>query len=316
MPVCVLVAFFGKIVMNNIRHTPVAFTLLFVMTLASCSGKKKGEKSSAATDTYTEGKSQIWVEEGFKPIIDEQLEVFSASNPKASLKVNYGNENEIVADLLRTGGKTVILSRSLTDPEKQALKKIGFTPEILKIAEDAVALIVNSSDPDTAITTDKLKTLLKGSSADKKVVFENPNSGTVRFLKEFSASELKTSNIFALNSNKEVIRYISEHKDAIGIVSFNWLGAGDVSEYMKKVKVLSLCGEGKQKECVKPSQTSLALNQYPLSRAIYVVNASGRLGLGTGFATFLAGERGQRILLKSELLPAQIPSREIRIVTE
>jgi phosphate transport system substrate-binding protein len=32
-----------------------------------------------------------------------------------------------------------------------------------------------------------------------------------------------------------------------------------------------------------------------------------------GFASFLGGERGQRIILKSGLVPERIPTRKIRI---
>ena len=53
---------------------------------------------------------------------------------------------------------------------------------------------------------------------------------------------------------------------------------------------------------------------YPLTRSLYVINCEGGTGLGTGFASFIAGERGQRIVLKSGLLPDSIPSREINIV--
>jgi len=296
--------------MNNYRYllwTTIAFSLM----IASCSNKKKGENTSAASDSYSEGKSEIWVEEGFKPIINEQLDVFLAVNPKADLKVNYESEHQIIEDLLAKGSRTVVISRDLTENEKKVLKTKGFTPEIAKIANDAVALIVNSAVSDTSITVGRLKKLLKGDERDKNLVFENPNSGTVRFLREFSGSALNSPNIFALKSNKEVIQYISENKLAIGIVSFDWLGSDEVKNIIEKVRVVSVCDE--KGGCYKPSQTSLALKQYPLSRAIYVINASGRLGLGAGFTTFLAGERGQRIMLKSELLPAEIPGREIRI---
>ena len=63
----------------------------------------------------------------------------------------------------------------------------------------------------------------------------------------------------------------------------------------------------------KPSQTSLSLKQYPLSRGLFIVNCTDRQGLGTGFASFITGERGQRIIMESGLLPDEIPGREISI---
>jgi phosphate transport system substrate-binding protein len=48
-------------------------------------------------------------------------------------------------------------------------------------------------------------------------------------------------------------------------------------------------------------------------RNLYLVNCEGGPGPGTGFTSFVAGERGQRIVLKSGLLPDSIPSREVII---
>ncbi len=38
------------------------------------------------------------------------------------------------------------------------------------------------------------------------------------------------------------------------------------------------------------------------------------MGIGMEFAAFIAGDRGQRIILKSGLLPFDVPGREINIV--
>ena len=42
-------------------------------------------------------------------------------------------------------------------------------------------------------------------------------------------------------------------------------------------------------------------------------NYQPNLGLGIGFSAFLTGDRGQRIVLKSGLVPATMPGREIII---
>jgi phosphate transport system substrate-binding protein len=46
---------------------------------------------------------------------------------------------------------------------------------------------------------------------------------------------------------------------------------------------------------------------------LYVVNCQGYSGLGMGFTSFVGTETGQRIILKSGLLPVRMPSRKIRI---
>jgi len=62
-----------------------------------------------------------------------------------------------------------------------------------------------------------------------------------------------------------------------------------------------------------PSQSTLFLKQYPLQRSLYMVNCTGRKGLGAGLEQFISGYKGQRIVLRSGLLPAQIPERNIAV---
>jgi phosphate transport system substrate-binding protein len=51
-----------------------------------------------------------------------------------------------------------------------------------------------------------------------------------------------------------------------------------------------------------------------LARDLYIINCQGFSGLGMGFASFVAGDVGQRIILKSGLLPVRIPTRKFTII--
>jgi phosphate transport system substrate-binding protein len=120
-----------------------------------------------------------------------------------------------------------------------------------------------------------------------------------------------SSNIYALNTNKDVITYISKHPKAIGIVSVAWMKrpTPDISEKVAEIKLMGISEKGGTYQ--KPSQSNLKMGYYPLIRDLYLINCQGRAGLGTGFAAFLAGELGQRIILKSGLAPDSLPSRQI-----
>jgi phosphate transport system substrate-binding protein len=49
---------------------------------------------------------------------------------------------------------------------------------------------------------------------------------------------------------------------------------------------------------------------------VYVISREARSGLGTGFASFVAGNAGQLIFLKGGLLPATVPIRSVRVRNE
>ena len=63
----------------------------------------------------------------------------------------------------------------------------------------------------------------------------------------------------------------------------------------------------------KPYQAYMVDKVYPLTRDIYIVNAEPRNGLVTGFSAFVASDKGQRIILKSGVLPAIAPTRVVNI---
>jgi phosphate transport system substrate-binding protein len=269
-------------------------------------------------DTFVTGKAQFLADESFKPILDQEVYVFKSLYTGAKPELVYKSENEVLRLFLNDSIRTAILSRQLKADELQVLKNRNFPPDVNRFAIDAVVLIVNQQSTDTLTSVSQIKAMLNGKAmTDKSIVFDNPNSSLVRYLKELSGNqELKQKNIYALKSNKDVIQYVSEHPNAVGIVGFSWLDDPDkdYAPAVAKVKIMGVKNESNDKaptEYFKPSQETLALKQYPLSRQLYILNSTGKMGLASGFAAFLKSEVGQRIILKSGLLPDSIPQREM-----
>ncbi|MCQ6961261.1 PstS family phosphate ABC transporter substrate-binding protein [Mucilaginibacter aquariorum] len=288
-----------------------------LVLLQSC---QQNTDKKAPLDGFTSGTAQFAADESFSPIIDEELYVFKALYPEANPVITYKPESEVVNNLLNDKVRVAILSRNLDTAELAVLKRRTLVADVNKFAVDAVALIVNQTSKDTTISVNEIKSMLKGQlKTDINIVFDNPNSSLVRYLKNLSGNqELKQKNIYALSSSKEVIKYVSTHPNSIGITGFSWLNDPDkdYAEAVDKVKIVGVKDEDNKiapNEYFKPSQTTLVQHTYPLSRSLYMIDCTGRKGLGSGFASFLSSERGQRIILKSGLLPDSIPQREINI---
>ena len=66
-------------------------------------------------------------------------------------------------------------------------------------------------------------------------------------------------------------------------------------------------------EYFSPTQNDIAEMKYPLARELYIVNCQGFSGIGMGFSAFVTSDVGQRIILKSGLLPVKVPPRELLI---
>jgi phosphate transport system substrate-binding protein len=282
--------------------------------------------------------SKIVVDESLQPIFDEELYIFNAlynddhavkdvrkeftddAHPISGVKstIIYSPENNAISLFMADSARVAILSRDLTTEEYSALHARNSSPEVSRFAIDAIALIVNSASKDTNITVSEIKKMLNGESKqDKNIVFDNPNSGLVRYLQQLSGNhQFKQKNIYSLKSNKEVIKYVSLHTDAIGICGFSWLNDPDkdYADAVNKVKIVNVSDDvtkNADRGYYSPSQNTMALKQYPLTRNLYILYATGKLG--TEFAAFLRSDRGQRIILKSGLLPDDIPNRRIAL---
>jgi phosphate transport system substrate-binding protein len=247
--------------------------------------------------------------------------------------VRYLPEAEVFNQLLNNDSvRLAIVSRDLTDEEKSHFEKRKIIPRPLKIAYDAVALVVNKENADTAITYEQLNDIINGKIVQWKqlntggtsdsivIVFDRNGSANTRFLNErFLKGKNFPKNTFATNSNASVVDYVSNVKGALGIISVNWISDQDDSvanSFRKNINIvaLSLPDTGKaDREFNKPYQAYIALKTYPLLRDVFVISREGRNGLGTGFASFVAGDKGQRMIRLMGLLPATMPVRIIQV---
>jgi phosphate transport system substrate-binding protein len=290
--------------------------LILLLSLSACEEKSKKFDN---TDSYTKGTLKFVADESFAPILDQEFYVFKALNKEAKPVVIYKAENDVLRLFLNDSIRVAIMARKLLPNELNILKQKALYPEINCFAHDGVTLIVNNSSNDTLTTVKQIKLMLNGKvKTDKNIVFDNASSSLIRYLKDFSGNnKFDQKNIYALKSNVEVIKYVSEHPQAIGFISYTWLLEPDKSyaALVDKIKIVSVKDEDSKRnptKYFKPSQNTLAMQEYPLMRGLYIVNSTGRPGLGTGFASFLLSDGGQRIVLRSGLLPDSIPTREIR----
>lgn len=290
----------------------------FSFIVQSC---KHRSAQTVNPDRFTSDSSAFVVDESLKPTVDQELYIFKALDSTVHPRIIYAPENNAVNLLMEDSVRVALLSRDLTADEYKVLNDRTLRPVVGRFAIGAVALIVNKASADTTITVSKLKGLLNGTATAKmNIVFDNPNSGLVRYLKQFSGSaDLNRKNIYSLQSNKEVIKYVSIHPDALGIVSFSWLNDPDpdYADAVKSVKIVGVkndTGKNPSDKFYTPSQNTLALKQYPLTRNLYIINCTGQYSLGKKFSDFLKSDRGQMIIMKSGMLPDNVPPREIQIV--
>jgi ABC-type phosphate transport system substrate-binding protein len=306
----------------------ISFFLLLIFSAITISCNTQPGKE---LDTPVSGNINISVDESYQPLISAEQDVFQALYQRAKVNITYTDENTAINNLLNDTVKTIIINRKLTENEAAALKQYGITPRVTKLAVDAVALVVHNENPDSMMTYEQLSEIMQGKiqrwntvSGKSKpdsiiIVFDNKQSSNARFLKEtFLKESAFPKNVFAVNSNAEVINYVAAHKRALGVIGVNWVsdkGDSAVNNFLEKVKVVSLAplGSGPNPEYYKPYQAYVALKYYPLIRDVFGISRETRVGLGTGFVSFVASDKGQMIIRRAGMLPATIPVRIVNV---
>lgn len=296
--------------MNKNSWFKVLSALIVLVSITwSCNNTNKKQQS----DTILTGKLSIAVDESLQPIVEDQQAVFE-NTYNAKLQLLPLSENEILQSLVDKKVNTAVMARALTAQERKYFQSKTIYPQQTPIAIDAVTLIRNKTEKDTLIALEDLKLFFEGDRTKVKgLVFDNLNSSTVSFLlKKFNLQKLPEKDIYSFKNNNEVIKYVSENSNMIGIIGLNWLvqPSSEVEQYIDNISVLSV-KDFRKTQYIYPSQENLVTKSYPLARDLYFINCQGYEGLGIGFASFIAGERGQRIILKSGLAPVKLPSRKI-----
>lgn len=302
-----------------------------LITLSACNSKPK----DGLTDTYTSGVITIAADESFQPIVQEEIDVFEGTFAMAGIVPRYTTEVEAINLLLADSVRLAITTRTLTPEEMNSFHSRKFFPREIKLATDGLALIVNRQNPDTLISVRDIRRILTGEVTDWKtvypdsplkditVVFDNKNSSTVRFAIDSvcGGKPLSATGVKAMKTNQQVMDYVAKTPDAIGVIGVNWLGnRSDTTNlsFRDEIRVLSVSAESvaTPENSYKPYQAYLFYGNYPLARSIYVLLNDPRNALPWGFTSFLTSDRGQRIILKSGLVPATQPVRVVDVKDE
>jgi phosphate transport system substrate-binding protein len=265
------------------------------------------------TDTIDSGTIYISSDESFRPVIDSQIKVFEALHPKAKIVAFYKPEAECIADLKVDSIRMVIITRSFTKEEENFIvDSFKLAPKSLVLAQDAIAVIVPPSSPDTLFTMGDIKQILTGRFRKNLIpIFDGTRAtSTVRFvIDSVLRGDTLTPHTMAANTSEGVIDYVSKNQNTIGFIGVSWIGNHEDTtqlSFLKKVRMVNLQSTDIPDAYILPWQANIYLRRYPMIRDLVYILKEKYLGLGKGFANFLSGEQGQLVFRRAYLWPAQM----------
>lgn len=238
-------------------------------------------------------------------------ERYQELNPAISISVTGGGSGTGIAALISDTVDIANASRQIKAEEVEQAHKNDVDPVEMIIARDAIAVIVNPSNPIDHLTIQQVSDIFSGKihnwselgGEDRPIVklSRETNSGThVYFLEAvIRQGNSKDKTIFSadtllLPSSEGIISEVRANPNAIG-----YDGLGYVTE---EVKVLGIAAQ-QGGEFIFPNIETVNSNQYPIARDLYMYTNGNPSGHILDYITWVLSPEGQQIVKDLGFVP-------------
>jgi phosphate transport system substrate-binding protein len=238
-------------------------------------------------------------------------ESYREERPEVSVAVTGGGSGTGFAALINGTTDIANASRSIKPEEIEQISAAAAEPIEHRVAIDALAVIVNLSNPVDALSIDQLSDIYAGrvlnwqevGGLDAPIILlsRETNSGThVYFLEQVvRAGDKDREDIFApqtllMPSSVGITSELRRNPNAIG-----YDGLGYVTQHEKVLGIARETGG----DYVKPSVATAADGSYPLARYLFMYTAGEASGQTAEYLDWIMGESGQAIVAKLGFVP-------------
>ncbi|MFZ1946515.1 MAG: substrate-binding domain-containing protein [bacterium] len=302
-----------------------------VVAVALCvaaSGPGCGRK--AEEETATKGRLSVCVSEAHLELFQREADQFNSLYKEAGVAVFGATTREAIVNLLNDSVPMIATDRPLNAEEQAVVVRDKIDIQEVAIARDALAIVVSRLNGAGTFSMESLQDMLTRKVTDWsqvpgsglvgpiELVLTDRNSGAYELVKEHFfdlAEDLPVAVVLA--SQRAVVEYVGKHPQALGMVSVACYRSPSVgavtADSSGTVKALAFAGVDStgQQATHRLHQANIHLGRYPLGYDVYIYFSKDS-DLAAGFAGFVAGAEGQKIVLDWGLVPVTMP---VRIVT-
>ncbi|MBO8453536.1 MAG: phosphate ABC transporter substrate-binding protein [Bacteroidetes bacterium] len=241
------------------------------------------------------------------PLTQELAEEYLSEYPEGEVIVTGGGTGVGLAALPEKTTDIAMASRRIKFSEKMKFAEISLDAKEVIVAYDALAVVVNPSNPVDSLTREQLEAIFRGKitnwkevgGEDRKIVVysRETSSGTYEFFKE-SVLDNKNymSSILSMPATGAIIQSVRQTKGAIG-----YIGLAYLNRYVKALAVSYDSGA----HYAFPSVESAADGSYPIVRPLYYYYDATREALVRPFISFALSPQGQKSVLEQGFVPVK-----------
>ena len=244
------------------------------------------------------------------PLTQELAEDYLEEHPEGEVIVTGGGSGVGIAALMENTTDIAMASRRIKFGEKMKFAEAGLEAREVIVAYDALAVVVNPSNPVTQLTREQLEDIFRGKitnwkevgGEDRKIVVysRETSSGTYEFFKE-SVLDNKNymSSILSMPATGAIIQSVKQTKGAIGYIGLAYLN--------RYVKPLAVSYDGGEHYAV-PSVETAADGSYPIVRPLYYYYDAAKEQTVSSFISYALSPEGQKSVLEQGFVPVRMES--------
>ena len=242
------------------------------------------------------------------PLTQELAEDYLEEHPEWEVIVTGGGSGVGIAALMENTTDIAMASRRIKFGEKMKFAEAGLEAREVIVAYDALAVVVNPSNPVTQLTREQLEDIFRGKitnwkevgGEDRKIVVysRETSSGTYEFFKE-SVLDNKNymSSILSMPATGAIIQSVKQTKGAIGYIGLAYLN--------RYVKPLAVSYDGGKHYAV-PSVETAADGSYPIVRPLYYYYDAAKEQTVSSFISYALSPEGQKSVLEQGFVPVRM----------
>ena len=134
----------------------IAACVASLAMFSSCGNRPKPQNTS------TSGLISIVCDESFQNIVNQEVEVFEYTYPKANIIPIYADEHAAIDSLISLKTQFIVTAHQLKPEQVEYVRQERGTCFTQKIAVDAIALIVNPKNPIEILSMSEIGEILSG----------------------------------------------------------------------------------------------------------------------------------------------------------
>lgn len=237
-------------------------------------------------------------------------EHYMQEHPEVRISVTGGGSGTGIASLMNGTADIANASRKMKTEEIRAAEANGIRPVEFVVARDAIAVVVNPSNPVSALTMQQISDIYTGKitnwrelgGEDRPIVLlsRESNSGTYVYVLENvirmgdpKSKLLFTPDTLLMPSSEGISTEVRQNPNAIG-----YDGLGYVTPDQKVLAV----ARNDSSPYVLPSIATVNDGSYPISRPLYMYTAGDPRGQVKMYLEWVVGP-GQRLVSKLGFVP-------------